>query len=274
MLAIEFRLLPKYGVRNLQAIVINYFTCFMLGSILLGESAVNKHTFTETWFPFALFLSLTFITFFNVNALTIQKVGMIITSIFQKLSLVFPTMVGLMFYNESGGTTKYIAIPLTVIAIVLSNYPDKNNISAIEKMKKYWYLPILVFLGSGLIEVLLYYVQKSGKIGEGGLAFTSTLFFFAGCFGLLFMLGIKKFNFTFKEILAGIGIGIPNFFTIYLIIKGLEIGIDGSVLFPMNNVGTIFLTSVAGIILFKEKLTSVNYLGLLLAIIAVFLISM
>lgn len=266
-------MLPKYEVRNLQAIIVNYFTCFTLGSVLIGNVPIHKGLFSESWFPYALFLSLTFIIFFNVNALTIQKVGMIITSIFQKLSLVFPVIAGLLFFSEAGSIAKYIAIPLTVLAIIMSNLPNKSDLTAKATIKKYWYLPILVLFGSGLIEVLLFYVQKSGKVGEGGLNFTSTLFFLAGCWGSIFLLVRNNFSFTKNEVVAGICIGIPNFFTIYLLIKGLELGWDGSVLFPVNNVGTIFFTAIVGILIFKEKLTKINYLGLILAIVAVYLIS-
>ncbi len=205
--------------------------------------------------------------------MTIQKVGMIITSIFQKLSLVFPVLTGLLFFNEAGSKGKYIAIPLTVVAIVMSNLPNKKDKESMAAIKKYWYLPILVFAGSGLIEVLLFYVQKSGKVGDGGLNFTSVLFFLSGCLGLIFLIVIKQVNFTRNEIIAGICIGVPNFFTIYLLIRGLELGWDGSVLFPVNNVGTIFFTAVIGILIFKEKLTKINYLGLVVAILAVYLIS-
>ena len=178
-----------------------------------------------------------------------------------------------MFFNEMGSLAKYIAIPLTIVAIIMSNLPNKGDEKYLKSIRQYWYLPILVFLGSGLIEFLLFYVQKSGKVGEGGLNFTSILFFLAGCWGLLFLILRRKLTFKRNEITAGICIGIPNFFTIYLLIKGLEVGWDGSVLFPVNNVGTIFFTAIVGILVFKEKLTRLNYIGLLLSIIAVFLIS-
>ncbi|MBT8232204.1 MAG: hypothetical protein KJN84_06230 [Bacteroidia bacterium] len=257
----------------MHAIIVNYFTCFTLGSILIGESPISRDLLSQTWFPYAAFLSLAFIIFFNVNALTIQKVGMIITSIFQKLSLIFPVLVGLVFFNEAGSTAKYVAIPLTIVAIIMSNLRNKHDEEAMLTIKKYWYLPILVFAGSGLIEVMLFYVQHTGKVGSAGLNFTSTLFFLAGVWGIIILTVIRQLKFTKNEIIAGIVLGIPNFFTIYLIIKGLDLGWDGSVLFPINNIGVIFFTAIVGIIAFKEKLTKINYIGLLLAILAVYLIS-
>ena len=172
-------------------------------------------------------------------------------------------IIDVVLYDEKGNV-------LLGIEVYHTNKKDKESMAAI---KKYWYLPILVFAGSGLIEVLLFYVQKSGKVGDGGLNFTSVLFFLSGCLGLIFLIVIKQVNFTRNEIIAGICIGVHNFFTIYLLIRGLELGWDGSVLFPVNNVGTIFFTAVIGILIFKEKLTKINYLGLVVAILAVYLIS-
>jgi len=264
--------LPQYGVRNLNAIVINYLTCFILGSTILGEIPVKAEMLNASWFPYAIFLSLIFIIFFNVNAYTIQKVGMIITSVFQKLSLIAPFILGLILFNEEGSLAKYIAIVLTVIAIVLINLPNKQKLG-LEDAKKYWYWPLLVLFGSGLIECTLFYAQETGKVNDAGIDFVTTLFFGAGCWGLVFILLSKKWFFSLRDIIAGILIGIPNFFTIYLLIRGLELGWDGSVLFPVNNVGVIFFTAIIGILIFKERLSGLNYLGLVLALVSVALIS-
>lgn len=269
-----FRQLPYYNIRNVNAISLNYFVCFLLGCLLIGKIPFNAKTLQADWFPFAAYLSLCFIIFFNVNAITTQRVGMIITSIFQKLSLVFPVVVGVFFFGESLSLSNKLAIPLCIAAIILSNFPNRKALQNAARIRKYWYLPLLVLFGSGLIEVSLFYAQEREKIGFEGLQFTSTLFGMAGLWGLLF-LGLKKqLNFSRNEILGGIFIGVPNFFTIYLIIKALELGWDGSVLFPVNNVGTIFFTAVLGLLVFREKLSTANYAGLILALLSVLLFSL
>ena len=271
LLAVFFRLLPKYGISNLKAIIINYFTCFCLGSLMIGEWPLKQEHVDSDWFIYALFLSICFIIFFNINALTIQRVGMIITSIFQKLSLVFPVLMGVLLFHESLNTANKMALPITFAAIVLSNLPNRKYQETVDAMKKYWYLPVLVFAGSGLIEVSLFYAQETGKIGDHGMQFTSCLFGFAGLWGLTFLAALKKLRFSPREILAGIMIGIPNFFSIYLLIRGLELGWKGAILFPVNNVGVIFFTAVVAILFFHEKLSKANYLGLILALTAVVL---
>ena len=268
-----FRLLPRFGVTNLYAIITNYFTCFLIGSLIHGRSTIDSTVVSEMWFPYALFLSLTFILFFNVNAFTIQKVGMIITSVFQKLSLVAPAFLGILLFGEAGTLFKYVALALTITSIFLINYSSDADQQMKETMKKYWQWPLLVFAGSALIEGVLFFAQETGKVKDAGIVFTSDLFFMAGCWGLLFMIVTRRFDVKWQDIVAGICIAIPNFFTIYLIIVGLDNGWDGSILFPLNNVGVIVGAAIVGILAFKEKLNKLNVLGLAMALVAVILIS-
>ena len=259
---------------NLYAIVTNYFVCFLTGSIVNREIPLSRGMIQTEWFPYALFLSLTFIIFFNVNAYTIQKVGMIITSVFQKLSLIFPAILGFVIFGEEGSVSKYIAIGLAVMSIILINIKKSSDVDMAAQIKTYWYWPFVVLFGSGLIETLLFYVEQTGKVVNAGVDFVSILFFLAGCWGLLFMTLTNQFiKVKRNDLIAGVLIGVPNFFTIYLIIKGLEVGYDGSVLFPLNNVGVIVTVAIVGILFFKEKLSIINYLGLGMALVSVYLIS-
>jgi len=198
---------------------------------------------------------------------------MIITSVFQKLSLVAPVILGLLLFGEVATPVKILAICLTILSIILINYTSKADTEMLGVMKKYWYWPLLVFFGSGLIEITLFYAQETGKIKDAGLEFTSNLFFMAGCWGLIFLLCRRKWDLTLRDVVGGVLIGLPNFFTIYLIMKGLADGWEGSVLFPLNNVGVIFLTAVIGILVFNERLNLLNKIGLALALISVVLIS-
>ncbi len=267
-------MLPRFGVTNLYAIIVNYFTCFLLGSSINGTITLQSDILSKSWFPFALFLSLIFIMFFNVNAYTIQKVGVTVTSVFQKLSLVAPAMVGIVMFGEPGNPKKYFALLLAIVSILLINYSDESDPKLAARMKKYWYWPLIVFFGSGLIESILFYAQETGQLEDAGLVFTSNLFFMAGCWGSLFVLLRGRFDIKWKDVVAGICLGIPNFFTIYLIIVALESGWDGSSFFPLINVGVILGTAVVGISIFLERFNKVNIMGFICALLVVVLISL
>ena len=239
----------------------------------MGYSPVNAGITTESWFSYALFLSFLFIVFFNVGAFSIQKIGLIITSICQRLSLIFPVVVGILIFNESLSFLKLLAVLMAIASIVLINIPDHKSENNLEILKKYWYIPFLVLFGNGAIELTLFYAEQYNHVKGANLDFVSVLFLLAGVWGFLYMLIFRKGFFTWKDIIAGITLGIPNFFTIYLLVRALETGWEGSVLFPINNVAVLALTTLIGLYFFKEHLNKYNIAGLLLALIAVVLIT-
>jgi uncharacterized membrane protein len=50
--------------------------------------------------------------------------------------------------------------------------------------------------------------------------------------------------------------------------------LDSSGIFTVNNVAIVMISTLFGIILFKEKLSTKNWLGILLAIISIFLVTL
>ena len=68
--------------------------------------------------------------------------------------------------------------------------------------------------------------------------------------------------------------GVPNFFSIYYILKAISEGWEGSEFFPYNNISIIALSAVIAYLFFKEKLSVANIVGVLLAIVAIGLIAM
>ena len=96
-------------------------------------------------------------------------------------------------------------------------------------------------------------------------------------FGLIYLLYkmIKQQNkIQYKSIFWGIGLGVPNYFTLYFFIKSLKSKVfESSEVFPIVNMGIIILSALGGIILFREKLSFSNWTGIALAILSIGLIS-
>jgi len=75
-----------------------------------------------------------------------------------------------------------------------------------------------------------------------------------------------------RNILGGLILGLLNFNATYFIILALH-QIESSVVFPIYNSGVIALSAIIGFVAFKEKLSIINWIGLIIAIIAIILIS-
>lgn len=272
-IGVIFKYFDKYDVNVFQAIVVNYFVCVITGSLVMGDFPIKMSMTAEPWFPYACALSGTFIFTFVIMALTVQNFGIVIATIFQKMSLLAPAIVGIWMYNESHGWIKIAGILLAIASIfVITKRKDTDE----EHHSGNWLFPIIVFAGSCLIDTVLYYVNVESIVDTNDPSFVIALFFMAGVIGLtilLYQLISGKSSFSRKSLIAGIGLGIPNFFSIYLLLLVLGQGMDASVVFPINNVGILALSAVFGVILFKEKIGMFKAAGLGLAITAIILVA-
>ena len=273
-LAIIFKYFEKYNVDNLNAIVVNYFTCIVSSSIFLGVQSVPSDFYLKPWFGSAVMMSLLFIIGFNLMALSYQRAGLTLTGIMHKMSLLISAAFPIIYYEEILTHYKLIGFVAAIITVILVNYPSKSDGFAIRN-KWIIALPIIVFAMSGMIEIILYYVEVSGQIDGDGVFFTSTSFGLAGAIGVvivLFRLFTGRSQFRWKDVIAGVILGLPNYLTIYLLLHLLDQGWDGSVLFPLNNVSILVTITLIGAFIYKEQLNMLKIVGLVFGIIAIVLI--
>ena len=273
IISLIFKGYQVYGVRNLPAIVVNYFVCVICGSFFQGEFPLSTAIFSQDWIWLAFILGFIFIGGFNLNALSVQRAGIAVTSVVQRISLLVSVLFAVFFFKEPMGMTKGLGILLGIAAVFLTVKFESEK--GAQKHNN-WILPIGVFLLAGLIEVLLTVAQRQFQ-ADGDVTFTVTLFCWAGILGLAFLLikppTDKSPRFTGKDVLGGIALGIPNFFSIHLILVALGDGLDAATVFPVLNVSTIVLSAIAALIIFRERLSPKQWLGVVVAAFAILLIT-
>ena len=119
-------------------------------------------------------------------------------------------------------------------------------------------LPALLFIGAGIIDTSMNYIQHHYIQVEDTSMFTCMTFAFAFIFGLLY-LGYNciktKEEIKLKNIIAGFALGIPNYYSMFFLIKALQNkNLESATIFTLINIGVILLTTIFSIFLFKEKL--------------------
>lgn len=272
-LFVIFKYFNIYKINTLQAIVVNYIVAFTLGMFSADAFGKIATISTQPWFKGALFLSMLFIFVFFVMALTAQKSGVSVASIAGKMSVVVPVFFGVVLYNESVTVLKVIGILIALIAVYLS------SVKPIEKGKSNAGLlfPILLFLGSGVIDTALKYVQTKFVPTDEVAFFSGSLFGLAAIFGILILVGKQLFSkgkIALKNIIAGIVLGIPNYFSIVFLIKALQNkNLESSTLFTINNVAIVIVSTFVGLLLFKESFSTKNKIGIVLAVVGIVLVA-
>ncbi|MFN2262500.1 MAG: EamA family transporter [Psychroflexus sp.] len=273
---IVFKMFGKFKINTLNALIVNYFTAFILGISMQENTNVDAllETTSKDWFLGSVFLGVMFIIVFTLMVMTTQKGGMSVVSVASKMSVAIPVVFVIFYYDESLGILKIIGILLALFSVYLVSIRKRDGLKI---DMKYFIFPLLVFLGSGIIESSLKYLENTYVSDADVPLFSANTFLFACVSGLLIYVfkAFKKENrYRWKDVLGGFALGIPNYFSIYFFIKALRIeSLNDSSIFIINNVSIVLLSTVLGILFFKEKLIPKNWLGILLAIASIVLIT-
>ena len=271
-----FKYFEKFNINNLQAIIVNYITAGVCGVVhgMSGKSGFDFQGMLTSDYTFpALIIGFMFIFIFNLLAFGTQKIGISITMVANKMSMVIPVTLSILFFGDNANIVKILGILLALIAIYFtSTQGGKLNFN-----KKYLWLIAVIFTGQGIADTLFIWAQQNAVDPDNTGTFFATIFLFAsllGVFFLIFEISTGKNKLHLKSLLAGIVLGFPNYFTLFFFLRSLEANIMGpSQIFPVINMGVIVLSAIIGIIMFREKLSATNWIGILLATSAIALIT-
>ncbi|WP_158841863.1 EamA family transporter [Polaribacter sp. L3A8] len=273
LLFVIFKYFDIYKIDTLKAIVVNYLVAFGFG-FGLSEITFSFNEIPEKpWFFGAIILGALFVAVFFVMANTAQQNGVSVASVAGKMSVVIPVVFGVILYDESVTFFKVLGILIALISVYLASVKEEK--STLNKAGLLF--PVLLFFGSGIIDTTLKYIEVSFVQKNETALFSGSLFGFAAFFGLLILLikSLKKREpFGLKNIIAGIILGVPNYFTIVFLIKAMQTsGFESSTLFTVNNVSVVVVSTLVGLLLFKEKFSLKNKIGVALAILGIVLVT-
>lgn len=272
VLYVIFKYFQKYNVNILQAIVVNYFIAAALGLYISRTPLTLRKLQEADWVPSVLIMGFLFIAIFNVMALTSQRNGLSVASVSGKMSLVIPVIYGIIVYNETAGWVKITGIAIALLAVYFTSTKSKKAAKTATSAVNYLF-PALLFIGSGIIDTLMKHIEISYMQPELEPLISASIFtvaFFLGLIMVIYQYAKKGTRFQFKSVVGGIILGIPNYFSIVMLFKALGTkGMEASIVYPLNHVGTVLVTTIFGLALFKEKVSLRNWTGIALAVVAI-----
>lgn len=273
ILFVLFKLFPNYKIDTLQAIVVNYITCVITGSLYLGSFPAGTQSIEQPWFLWSLLLGVMFIGIFNLLAYCTKQYGITTTTVTNKLSLVIPVIFSVLLYKEHLSILNIVGILLAFPAVYMATKVEGETGRAHGFL-----IPALLFLSSGALDTLMKYMEDTYLQDEISQAiFPIHIFFIAALIGttiILVQVMRKKIELHYRNIIAGILLGIPNYFSIYYFIRLLHSDwMQSSLVIPVNNIGIVVACAFTAIVFLKEPATRIKLAGLVLSIISIFLIS-
>ena len=154
IVVILFKLFQKYKVDNLQALIFNYITAGALGYIIYtsnGGKVSISQIVQANWLLHAVVIGVLFIVVFNFYAFGTQKVGVAISTVANKMSMVFSTIAGLILYAETDFIVyKILGFVFALVGIYLTSINDGK----LSFDKKHIWIILAIFVGQGIADVL------------------------------------------------------------------------------------------------------------------------
>ncbi len=159
LLIIAFKIFPRYGINNFQAIIANYYTASILGFLLSGLNPLTHDINRDTWLFPVIVLGFMFISLFYLISLTTEKIGISVASVSNKMSVVIPVSIAVILYHEKLSGIQISGIMLAIIAVVfVSLRNQKEGQKQISALMKFG-LPAILFIGCGALDALINYLQ-------------------------------------------------------------------------------------------------------------------
>lgn len=270
IVSIMLKLAKRYHIDVYQAITWNYSVAMALAWLFLKPELHNLGNA-----PYFIYGSLGILlpALFVILAASVKIAGIIRTDVAQRLSLFIPVLSAFLIFGEKLDTIKSIGLIIGFAAVICSIPMQKQSINRKAPTNGWVYL-LVVFIGMGLIDVLFKQLALFKGVSSGtSLFIVYTLSFIVAMIGLLYQVFTKKMRFSWPHILIGWVLGIFNFGNILFYIKAHQVLANNpSIVFSSMNIGVIVFGTIVGVIIFKEKLSTVNKIGIALALIAIFVI--
>lgn len=267
LIFVLFKLFERFKIDMFQAIVANYFTAFLIGIGLYHNEWNNDALTDNSWMFFALITAVLFISLFFLMGISSQKNGVASTSVAVKMSMAISLVLMILGYAEAVSFLKILGIILAFVGVYLvSTGKDQQRSDAV------WML-IILFIGSGALDFILNIVQKHFLNSLSSSLYSAISLGFAGLLGSMLMIikiVQKKITFSGRSLFAGIILGVPNYFSIYLLLLSYRTtGWEDSKVLAVTNVSVVLCSALIGFIIFREQSTINKLIGLLAAVLAI-----
>lgn len=263
MLSVFMRLSEGRVRNNIAMLTVNYMTCTVLGAGYALLGGMPDRGFVPTM-AMGIFNGVLYLSSFALFQSSVRSNGVVLSSTFMKLGLLVTMVISVCVYRETPDALQILGFALALAAIVLINYRREERRGGFRSG-----LILLLFL-SGMGDAMSKIFEEAGF---AGMANWFLLFTFAMALPLALILMLRRGQKIGRwELLYGILIGVPNFFSSKLLLRALE-AVPAVVAYPVYNVGVILIVTLAGLLLFRERLTKRQWIGMGAILVALILLN-
>jgi drug/metabolite transporter (DMT)-like permease len=258
-----FKFARRYQIDIPQTISWNYLMAIFLCAFFFQ---INFKQIRIPSSPIYIYLGILLPLIFVLLARSIKEIGIAKTDIAQRLSLFIPVIASYYLFSEHFSAVKIIALLLGFAAIILILLKPARKSKSAGLL-----FPLAVFVGYGIVDVLFKKVALLPDIAyPTSLLIVFILAFVISAFYIGYLTLVIKRELRVVNFICGCILGLFNFANIYFYLKAHKaLSSTPSLVFASMNLGVIVLGTLIGVFVFREKLSRLNKLGIVLALLAV-----
>ena len=244
-------------------LAMNYFTCCVCSWLTAGMPALFP---AQEGLPMAMGLGVIAGVLFLLGFVLLQwnltRNGVVLPATFQKLGVIVPTVMAIVFFGETPRLMQVIGIALTIAAIILmqGKSGERGSLGGL----------IALLLAGGLADGMS---KIYAQFGPAGLEDHYLLYTFFVALVLCALLCVKRGEkLTLRDALWGVAVGVPNYFSALFLLRAMTT-VPAVVAYPTFSVGTIILVAAVSAVVFRERLSRRKLLCLAMILVALVLLN-
>ena len=251
---------------NVSMLAMNYLMCLLIAGTYTGwGSLFPKEAGVRTALLLGGGQGALYLAAFVLLQVNIKKNGVVLSAIFQRLGLLVPMVVSVLLFGEVPEGMQMIGFCVAIVAIVLINLEKERTVMQFKLGL------VLILLAGGCADVM---AKLYEEWGNPQLAPQFLLYTFGLALVLCLVLMIwKKERPGMPEVLYGFAVGIPNYFSAKFLLASLET-VPAVIVYPTFSVATILVVTLAGVVLFGERLSKRQWTAIGIILVALVLLNL
>lgn len=265
LISVLMRLSEKYNRSGMAMLAMNYLMCCVLGVAFAGGTELLP--LGAEGLGITMFLSavsgMLYLGGFVLMQWNIRINGVVLPSTFMKLGVIVPTAISILAFGEEPRLTQALGMLVAICAIFLIQGKNEKGAGSVLGL-------VALMLCGGGGDVMSKVFEE---IGPASLKNQFLLYIFIVSFVLCTALCIiKRQKPALADVLFGLAIGIPNYFSARFLLLSLS-EVPAMIAYPSFSVGTIVVVALAGTLCFKEKLGKRKLAALCVILVALILLN-
>lgn len=266
--AITMKVANANNLRLGQFLAVNYIVC-LLTLLAWGVWQAPSRNSVFIW-SLGIFIGVMYVLSLWLFNRSISVTGLALSTTLMRLSSALPTLGSLIFFAEHTNLYQVLGLILAFACLPLASKEPMRFGQAGKEVWKGMLWGMLLFAVYGLTD-FTFKIQTELEPLTNPSSFMATIF---GTALLLTFPQLFKGTRPSKRCLFwGVVLGTTNVLATYFWIRTLT-HLPGSVAYPMLGLGVIALTTLASLLIWREKLRPANFAFLALASMSVFLINL